>query len=168
MSSIFLKKPNSMSEQHDEISSADIMYILENPWEKLQWEWELDNESERQETLQFIKERLKLTQQDGYSKIWKTPDDEPLAIVGGYKVGDKKYATFFISSKHMETYGMQISFNMRKIAKELALQFKGCSISQYAEADDTDRISWYRFLGYKHKPEGDIGNKLYFEYASPD
>ena len=157
-----------MSGNHDEITPQDIMYILENPWEKLKWEWELDNESERQETLQIIKDRLKLTQQGGYSKIWKTPEGEPLAIVGGFKVGDKKYSTFFISSKHMETYGMQISFDMRKIAKELALQFKGCSISQYADTDDTDRISWYKFLGYKHKPERDIGNKLYFEYASPD
>ncbi len=157
-----------MSEQHKEISSTDIMYILENPWEKLQWEWKLADDNERRETLQFIKGRLKLTQEGGYSKIWKTPDDEPLAIVGGYKVGDKKYATFFVSSKHMEKYGMQISFDMRKIAKELATQFKGCSISQYAEVDDTDRISWYRFLGYKHKPERDIGNRLYFEYAAPD
>ena len=144
------------------------MYILENPWEKLQWEWKLDNESERQETLQFIKDLLKLAQKGGYYKKWKTPDREPLDIVGGYKVEDKKYATFFVSSKHMEEYGMQISFDMRKIAKELALQFKGCSISQYAEADDTDRISWYRFLGYKHKPEKDIGNRRYFEYASPE
>ncbi|MFC2148709.1 hypothetical protein ACFLR9_09100 [Bacteroidota bacterium] len=157
-----------MSEQHQEISAADILYILENPWEKLEWEWKLANESERQETLQFIKDRLKLTQQGGYSKIWKTPDDEPLAIFGGYKVGDKKYATFFVSSKHMKKYGMQISFDMRKIARELVVQFKGCSTSQYAEADDTDRISWYRFLGYKYKPEGDIGNKRYFEYVSPD
>ena len=164
----FLKSPLSMSGNHDEICSVDIMYILENPWEKLQWEWKLDNESERQETLQFIKDLLKLAQQGGYSKIWKTPDREPLAIVGGYKVEDKKYATFFVSSKHMEEYGMQISFDMRKIAKELAVQFKGCSISQYAEADDTDRISWYRFLGYKHKPEKDIGNRRYFEYASPE
>ena len=156
-----------MSEQHDEISSADIMYILENPWEKLKWEWKLDNESERQETLQFIKDKLKWSQQGGYAKLWKTPEGEPLAIVGGFKVGDKKYSTFFVSSKHMETYGMQISFDMRQIAKELAVQFKGCSISQYAEADDTDRISWDRFLGYKHKPEGDNGTFRYFEYASP-
>ena len=157
-----------MSEQHQEISAADILYILENPWEKLEWEWKLADESERQETLQFIMDRLKLTQQGGYSKIWKTPDDEPLAIFGGYKVRDKKYATFFVSSKHMEKYGMQISFDMRKIAKELVVQFKGCSTGQYAEADDTDRISWYRFLGYKYKPEDDIGNKRYFEYVSPD
>jgi hypothetical protein len=156
-----------MAKQHDEISSRDIMYILENPWEKLQWEWKLADDDERQETLQFIKDRLKLTQQGGYSKIWKTPDDEPLAIFGGFKVEDKKYATFFISSKHMEEYGMQLSFEMRKIAKELVEQFKGCSTGQYAEVNDTDRISWYRFLGYKHNPEKDIGNELYFEYASP-
>ena len=155
-----------MSEQHHEISADDIMYILENPWEKLEWEWKLANDSERQETLEYIKDLLKLAHQGGYTKIWKTPDGKPLAIVGGYKVEDKKYATFFVSSKHMETYGIQISFDMRQIAKELAVQFKGCSISQYADADDTDRITWYKFLGYKHNPEKDIGNELYFEYAS--
>ena len=157
-----------MGELQQEISSEDILYILENPWEKLQWEWKLANESERQETLQFIKDRLKLSQHGGYSKIWKTPDNEPLAIFGGYKVGDTKYATFFISSNHMEKYGIKISFDMRKIARDLVAQFRGCSTGQYADLDDTDRISWYRFLGYKHKPEGDIGNKRHFEYASPD
>ncbi len=156
-----------MSDQHQEISPADILYILENPWEKLQWEWKLADESERQETLAFIQERLKLAQEDGYSKIWKTPDDKPLAIVGGYKVDDRKYSTFFVSSKHMEKYGVEISFDMRKIARELAVKYKGCSISQYAQASDTDRISWYLFLGYKHKPEGDLGTNRYFEYASP-
>jgi len=156
-----------MSEHHDEISSADIMYILENPWEKLQWEWKLDNESERQETLEYIQDLLKMSQQGGYSKIWKTPDGKPLAIFGGYKVEDKKYATFFASSKHMEQYGMQISFDLRKIAKELVEQFKGCSTGQYAQVNDTDCISWYRFLGYIHNPEKDIGNQLYFEYVSP-
>ena len=157
-----------MSELQNEISSKDISYILNNPWEKLKWEWKLEDESEREETLQFIKDRLKLTQQGGYSKIWRTPDDKPLAIFGGYKVGDKKYATFFVSSKHMEENGMKLSFEMRQIAKELALQFKGCSIGQFSEADDTDRISWYLFLGYKYKPEGNVGNMRYFEYVSPD
>ena len=157
-----------MSELQNEIISKDISYILDNPWEKLKWEWKLANKSERQETLQFIQDRLKLTQPDGYSKIWKTPDDDPIAIVGGYKAGDKKYETFFIASKHMDEYGMKISFDMRKILKELAVQFKGCSIGQYSEAEDTDRISWYLFLGYKYKPEGNIGNTRYFEYTSPD
>ncbi|MGB5692658.1 MAG: hypothetical protein WBM43_08650 [Flavobacteriaceae bacterium] len=156
-----------MAEQHPEISPADILYILENPWEKLQWEWKLANEEERQETLRFIQHRLKMAKQGGYSKIWKTPNDEPLAIFGGFKVEDKKYETFFVSSNHMETYGMELSFDLRRIARELVPLFKGCSTGQYAKAEDTDRISWYRFLGYKHKPESDRGNMQYFEYASP-
>lgn len=156
-----------MFEEHPEISPADILYILENPWEKLQWEWALADESARQETLRFIQGRLKLARQGGYSKIWRTPDDKPLAIFGGFKVEDKKYETFFVSSNHMETYGMELSFDLRSIARELVPLFKGCSTGQYAAADDTDRISWYRFLGYQHNPEGDRGNMQYFEYASP-
>lgn len=156
-----------MTKTQYEISSEDISYILENPWEKLQWEWKLANEGERQGTLQFIKGRLKMAKQGGYFRIWKTPDDKPLAIFGGFKIEDKKYETFFVSSNHMEEYGMQLSFELRKIAKELVLQFKGCSTGQYAEVHDTDRISWYRFLGYKHNPEGDSGTMRYFEYASP-
>ncbi len=156
-----------MSEPHLEISAADILYILENPWEKLQWEWKLADESERQETLEYIQDRLKMAKQGGYSKIWKTPGDKPLAIFGGFKVEDKKYETFFVSSHHMEEYGMELSFDLRRIARELVPLFKGCSTGQYARADDTDRISWYRFLGYKHQPQGDRGTLQYFEYASP-
>ena len=150
-----------------EICDSEIMYILENPWEKLQWEWKLANEDERQETLDYIKGHLKMAKQGGYSKIWKTPDGKPLAIFGGFKVEDKKYDTFFVSSKHMEKFGMQLSFDLRRIAKELVMQFPGCSTGQYAQANDTDRISWYRFLGYQHKPEGDNGTFHYYEYVSP-
>ena len=157
-----------MSELQNEIRPKDVSYILDNPWEKLKWEWKLSNKSERQETLQFIQDRLKLTQSGGYSKIWKTPENDPIAIVGGYKVGDKKYETFFVASNHMDEYAMKLSFDMRKILKEISVKFKGCSCGQYSEADNTDRISWYLFLGLKYKPEGNIGNMRYFEYTSPD
>jgi hypothetical protein len=157
-----------MSELQNEITSKDIMYILNNPWEKLKGSWKLSNKSELQETLQYVKNLLKSSQLDGYYKIWKTPDNNPIAIIGGYKIGDKKYKTYFVTSKHMDKYGMKLSFDIRKILKELSVQFRGCSFSHYVEADNTDRISWFLFLGLKYKSEGNIGNTRYFEYISPE
>jgi hypothetical protein len=154
-----------MSQPH-KISPDEILYILENPWEKSRGEWLLANKREREETLAFIKGRLLLTETEGYSRIWKTPDDKPIAILGAFKAGDNKYETFLICSKHMEEHSLKLSFDMRKILKELSNRFKGCSCGQYAQAHNEAQISWFRFLGFKHKPEGDVGNTRYFEYSS--
>ena len=156
-----------MSEQYQEISTFDISYILENPWEKSKGEWLLADNDERQETLKFIQGRLQSTQTEGYSKIWKTTGNEPIAILGAFKAGDKRYETFLICSRHMEAHAMKLSFDMRKILKELSIKYAGCSCGQYAEAHRTDQISWFRFLGFKYKPEGNVGNTRYFEYVSP-
>lgn len=156
-----------MARQQQEIDAVDIMYILEDPWEKSKGEWLLANKNERAQTLKFIENRLLSTQNDGYSKIWKTSGNEPIAILGAYKVGDKRYETFFICSRHMEAYSLKLSFDMRKILKELSLKYKGCTCYQYAEAGRAEQISWFRFLGFVHKPEGDKGNTRYFEYVSP-
>ncbi|MEB8345388.1 hypothetical protein OO010_04975 [Flavobacteriaceae bacterium KMM 6898] len=156
-----------MSDPQDEITTADITYILKNVWEKSRPEWLLSNENERQETLQFIKNRLKSTQTEGYSKIWKTVNGEPIGILGAYKIGAKRYETFFICSQHMQVHAMELSFEMRKILLELSIEFKGCALGQYAEAHRTDQFSWFRFLGFKYKPEGNVGNTRYFEYVAP-
>ena len=155
-----------ISELHIEISSNDILYILENPWEKSKGEWLLATDSERQETLQFIKDRLKLTQTEGFSKLWNTEDNEPIAILGAFKVDEKRYETFLICSRHMEAHAIKLSFDMRKILKELSILYKGCTLGQYAVAGNTDQISWFRFFGFEYKPEGNTGNTLYFEYIS--
>jgi len=155
-----------MSEQLNEISPNDIMYILENTWEKSKGEWLIATKSERQETLQFIENRLKSTQTDGFSKLWKTPDKEPIAILGAYLVDDKRYETFLICSRHMEAHAMKLSFDMRKILKELSFKYKGCTLGQYAVAGNTDQVSWFRFMGLAYKPEGNIGTTQYFEYVS--
>lgn len=155
-----------ISEQHSTISESDIWYILENPWEKSKGEWLLATESERKETLQFIKNRLQSTKPDGFSKLWKTEDNEPIAILGAYKAGDKRYETFLICSNHMEVHAIKLSFDMRKILKELPPRFNGFALGQYAEAGSIHQISWFRFLGFKHQPKGDRGNTLYYEYAS--
>lgn len=144
------------------------MYILENTWEKSKGEWLITTKSERQETLQFIKDRLKSTEADGFSKLWKTPDKEPIALLGVYLVGDKRYETFLICSRHMEAHSMRLSFDMRNILKELSLKYKGCTLVQYAVGGNTDQVSWFRFLGFAYKPEGNIGTTQYFEYKSPD
>ena len=155
-----------ISELHSEISPSDISFILEDPWEKSKGEWLLATESERQETLQFITNRLKLTKNDGFSKLWKTADNKPIALLGVFKVEEKRYETFLICSQHMEAHSLKLSFDMRKILKELSLLYKGCSLGQYAKAGRTDQISWFRFLGFTYKPEGNRGNTRYFEYVS--
>jgi len=154
-------------EQHSVISDSDIWYILENPWEKSKGEWLLGSDSERQRTLEFINNRLKSTRPDGFSKLWKTEDNEPIAILGAFKAGDKKYETFLICSRHMEEYSLKISFDMRKILKELSLKHKGCSLGQYAEAGNTDQVSWFRFLGFTYQPKGNRGNTPYYEFKAP-
>ena len=117
-----------MSELQNEITSKDIMYILNNPWEKLKGSWKLSNESERQETLQYVKNLLKSSQPDGYFKIWKTPDNNPIAIIGGYKVGDKKYNQSFIQIEYdhinEQTYLPKATSEMVKLDVEI----KGKSI----------------------------------------
>ncbi len=155
-----------ISELHSEISPTDILYILENPWVKSKGEWLLANESERQETLHYINGLLQRGQNEGFSKLWKTADQKPIAILGAFKVEDKRYETFFICSRHMEAHALKLSFDMRKILKELSILYKGCALGQYAKPGRTDQRSWFRFLGFVYKPEGNRGNNRYFEYVS--
>jgi hypothetical protein len=156
-----------MPEKQATISTSDIRYILEHPWEKSKGEWLLASEEERRETLGFIQGRLKMTQSDGYARIWHTQHNEPIAILGAFKAGDKRYETFLICSRHMEEEGIKLSFDMRKIMQELSVRYRGYTCGQYARAENKAQISWFRFLGFKPKPEGNTGNELYFEYASP-
>jgi hypothetical protein len=100
--------------------------------------------------------------------MWKTPSGEPIARLGAFKAGKDRYETFLICSRHMEVYGMKLSFDMRKILQELAIRYKGCSCGQYAQVGNTAQISWFRFLGFKPKPDGNRSGQLYFEYRSPD
>ncbi|CAN0593079.1 unnamed protein product [Ectocarpus sp. 12 AP-2014] len=56
---------------------------------------------------------------------------------------------------------------MRQILRDLSIKYKGYALGQYAEAHRTDQLSWFRFLGFSYTPEGNIGNRRYFEYVSP-
>jgi hypothetical protein len=153
--------------QNEPIDDRDIMYILEHPWEKSKGEWLLANESERRETLLYIKGLLEKTKLDGLSKLWKTEENEPIAILGAFKTDKREYQTFFICSSHMPEHSIGLSFEMRNILRDLATRHKGYTCVQYATPHNTDQKSWFRFLGFKHKPEGDTGGKLYYEFASP-
>jgi len=157
-----------MPELHNEISAMDISYILENPWQLTEKEWGLHDKNLLQNILSDIVNRLSLTVKDGYSNIWRTPNKEPIAILGGYKITDKKYETFFIASTHMEEYALKLSFDMRKILKEQASLYKGCTCGLYSTSDHPSQISWFRLLGFSYMPEGNLGNTRYFEYKAPN
>lgn len=156
-----------MSEQANDISTEDITYILENPWWLTEKEWGLLDKSLQNNIFSDIERRLKLTVGDGYSKIWRTPTIEPIAILGGYKIEDKKFETFFIASKHMDEYALKLSFDMRQILKEKAAIYKGCTCGLYSTSSHPSQITWFRFLGFKYIPEGNLGATRYFEYKSP-
>ncbi len=155
-----------MSEKHNEISPIDISYIIDNPWELTANEWELHDKNIRDKTLSDIQNRLRLTMEDGYSKIWKTANNEPIAILGGYRTGDKKYGTFFIASNHMEEHALKLSFDMRQILKEKSFDYKGYTLGLYSESEHPKQLTWFRFLGFKYKPDENSGNARYFEYTS--
>lgn len=156
-----------MPELLNEIKPMDISYILDNPWKISKIEWGLGNKSARNNQLSNIIKRLELSENGGYSKVWKTPNNKPIAILGGYKVEDKKYETFFIASKYMDEYALKLSFDMRKILKDKSYQYKGCTCGLYSMSDHPKQLTWFRFLGFKYIPEGNIGNSRYFEYRSP-
>jgi hypothetical protein len=151
----------------NEISAIDISYILDNPWVITESEWNLQDKTSLNNMLLDISRRLKLTFEDGFSKIWKTTNNEPIAILGGYKIEPKKYETFFIASKHMKDHALQLSFDMRKILKEKATIYKGCSCGLYSTSAHPSQITWFRFLGFSYIPEGNLGNTRYFEYKAP-
>ncbi len=156
-----------MSELHNEISTNDILYILKNPWKLTESEWVLQDKNLFNSAFDDIIKRLKLTVEEGYSKIWKTSKEEPIAILGVYKIEDKKYETFFIASTHMDAHALQLSFDMRTILKEKALIYKGCTCGLYSTSDHPSQLTWFRFLGFRHIPEEDLGKTRYFEYKSP-
>lgn len=156
-----------MAECQNKITTQDISYILAHPWELTEKEWGLQDTSLLPHTFSDIQNRLALTDTGGYSKIWRISNNEPIAILGGYKISDKKYETFFIASSHMKEYAMQLSFDMRKILKEQAVLYKGCTCGLYSTSDHPSQLSWFRLLGFRYVPEGDLGKTRYFEYKSP-
>ena len=156
-----------MSEFYNDIATQDITYILENPWQLTESEWRLQDPHLRASTFSDIIRRLKLCLETGYTKLWKTPNEEPIAILGGYKIADTTYETFFIASSHMEDYALKLSFDMRNLLAEKATIHKGGTCRLYSTSDHPSQMTWFRFLGFKHVPEKDVENTRYFEYKAP-
>lgn len=156
-----------MAELRTEISKEDLWYILNNPWSISKAEWRIGDENNRKSMFTHIQELLELTVDDGYSKIWKTANDEPIAILGSYKVADKKYTTFLICSHHYDEHVMKLSFEMRKTLRDKALQYKGYTLGIYSISQHPNLFTWLRFLGFIYLPEGNKGNWRYFEFVSP-
>lgn len=157
-----------MSNLLDEIGTKDVLYILDNPWKLTESEWSLQNQSLFETTLSDILNRLNRSVNDAYAKIWRTSNDEPIAILGCYKIDHITYETFFIASHHMEEHALKLSFEMRNILRIQATGYKGCTCRLYSTSDHPSQITWFRFLGFKYKPEGDLGTTRYFEYKAPN
>ncbi len=156
-----------MAETDTEITTEDLWYILNNPWSITEAEWRLRDENSRKSMFSYIQELLELTAGEGYSTIWRTSNNEPIAILGGYKVADKKYTTFFVCSHHYEENAMKLSFEMRKTLRNKAKEYKGCTLGIYSISQHPNLFTWLRFLGFTYLPEGNKGDWRYFEITSP-
>ncbi|MFD2203344.1 hypothetical protein [Shivajiella indica] len=150
----------------DSISSDDILYILNNPWKLTESEWGLKENNFIDFYSTYIKNKLDTSNQDGFSKIWKTSNGQAIAILGFYKVGEKKYETFFVASHHMDEFGLKISFDLRNILKEKTLNYPGCTCGLYSASDHPKQIPWFKFIGFNYVPEENRGKQRYFEYVS--
>ena len=150
-----------------DIETNDVLYIADHPWTLTESEWSLKDKSRYDHTISDIFNRLQLTINDGYSKIWKTLKNEPIAILGCYRVDDKTFETFFIASHYMEAHALKLSFDMRTIIREKALGYHGCTCRLYSTSEHPSQITWFRFLGFKYIPERNLGMTRYFEYKSP-
>ena len=158
-----------MSNLLDEINENDIFYILNNPWKFTNYEWKLHNIHNKKSSLDYLIERLELTRQGGYSKIWKTKNNLPLAILGAFKTDDTTLEGFFVASSHMEEDGnaLKVTFDMREVIKEQSHNYKGCTLGLYSESKHIEnQMSWLRLIGFKYKSEGNRGSTRYFEHVS--
>lgn len=150
------------------ISSSDILYILENPWNISEGEWGLQDKNAHHGIASNIQRKLALAANDGYFKIWKTPAQEPIAILGGHKVGEKRYETFFIASKHMDKHAMAVSTDIRKVLQDLGPLYKGCTCGLYSVSEHPNQLKWFKFLGFTYVPQNNVGNSRYFEHVYPE
>ena len=156
-----------MAETQPEITSEDLWYVLKNPWSISEIEWRIRDENNRNAMFSYIQELLEKARGDGYSTIWRTDNGEPIAILGGYKIDEKKYTTFLICSHHYEEHVMKLSFEMRQTLKETAARYKGYTISILSVSQHPSLFTWLRFLGFTYLPEGNMGDWRYFEFVTP-
>ncbi|OIP50066.1 MAG: hypothetical protein COZ75_00520 [Flavobacteriaceae bacterium CG_4_8_14_3_um_filter_34_10] len=150
----------------NDISFEDILYVLNNPWFLSESEWALQDNKGIKNAFDFAVNKLKLCDIDGLSKIWKTADGQPIAILGFYVIGIKKYETFFLASKLMDNHALKISFDLRKILKDEMANYLGCTCIIYSTSNHPKQMTWFKFLGFTYVPERNKGAARYFELAS--
>ncbi len=155
-----------MYQIYNEISASDILYVLNNPWYLTESEWGLQDKKSIENAYESVVNKLKLCDIDGFSKIWKTSEAQPIAILGFYVIGIKKYETFFIAGKLMDGLALKISFDLREVLKQEISNYKGCTCVIHSASDHPKQITWFKFLGFRYEPKGNIGNTRYFELKS--
>jgi len=156
-----------MTNNFTDIVSEDIVYILEKPWYISEKEWNLYDKSQIERSHFYIQNELKLAKDGGFSRIWKTEDNQPIAIMGCLKKEGQKFQTFFVASKHMENHALKISFEMRDLLREQAVILRGYTCYLYSNSDHPHQITWFKFLGFNYIPERNTALEKYFEYNSP-
>ena len=159
----------SVSRVQEEITEEDLWYVLRNPWKFSTYEWKLYNVYNERTAFDTLIEQYELSQKDGFSKIFRTPDNLPILILMAVKTSDTTLHCYLVASKHMEEnrQALKVTFEMRQILEEQSYNYKGCKLTVYSQSKEPDKqMSWLRFLGLKYMPEGNVGNHRYFEYQS--
>ncbi len=151
----------------EEILPSDILYVLENPWQISKDEWELQDNNDLERIFQYITKRLDLSKRDGFANIWRTNENNPIGILGCYRVEDKVYESFYFASKYMEEYAIMVTLDMRKILRKQASIYKDSKCILYSASNHPKQIAWFRLLGFKNVPEKNIDSARCFEFSSP-
>ncbi|MBC2845052.1 hypothetical protein [Winogradskyella flava] len=159
----------SVPKVQDEITEEDLSYVLKSPWKFSTYEWKLYNIHNEKTAFDTLMEQFESCRKDGFSKIFRTPDNLPLLILMAVKTSATKLHCYLVASKHMEeqSQALKVTFEMRKILEEQSHNYRGCTLVVYSQSKETNKqMSWLRFLGLKYKPEGNVGDSKYFEYES--
>ncbi|MBO3116952.1 hypothetical protein J4050_09345 [Winogradskyella sp. DF17] len=158
-----------MPRVQDEITEEDLWYVLKNPWKFSTYEWKLYNVYNEETAYETLMEQYELSQQDGFSKVFRTPENLPLLVLMAVKISETALHCYLVASKHMEEnrQALNVTFKMRNILHEQSYNYKGCKLVVYSQSRETDKqMSWLRFIGLKYIPEGNVGDAKYFEYES--
>lgn len=149
------------------IAAKDLWFVLNNPWDISKVEWRLGDENNRRNMFDYIQELLHRSESEGYRWIFKTEDNQPISILGCYKMDDNRYTTFLVSSIHYEAHAMNLAFIIRDLLRKKTAGKKGVTLGIYSVSEHPHLFTWLRFLGFKYQPEGDNGNRRYFEFKVP-
>ena len=157
-----------MEEEQADITPEDLWFILNNPWHISNTEWRLGDENSRMSMFEYINELLAESRKDGYSQIWRCENNEPISLLGCYRLAEKQYTTYLISSHLYEAHAVKLSFEIRKVLREKASRYKGYSLGIYSNSQHPHLFTWLRFLGFKYRPDKDHYDRRYFEFKSAD